>query len=215
MRYFVFLFVLIFSNSFAQKLRLFYGVSTYIEQEFSNSKFYSAEGGLEVKIIDYVKPDVEVSFMFGSLGTNYGYDDKTYIKSTFTRRVSSLNFSFCPKIFLGKEDSVLGAICILPKYSISNIEANGFYFEKNETDSSKFIDEEQVLKQTLHSLGFGIGIKFELSDNSPNSFFLNLYYNRINLGGALTALNHNTSYYNTDGNVGIGLKYYIGIKKKS
>jgi hypothetical protein len=215
MKYIV-VFLLVSFGTFAQKVRPFLGVSGYIDSDFSQSGFADLKAGAEYNATYYLKPEIEISYMFGVLEKLTDRDDAGLILSEYSKKVSAVNFSICPKIILGNkdEDGTSGYLQILPKYTYSKIEANGYRLSRNPNDVSKPIEERENKPDSRHSLGIGVGYVFDLSDENPDSIALNIYFNNIDLGNALNSLKQDRRYKTNDV-IGLGVNYYFSLKKKN
>jgi hypothetical protein len=159
-------------------------------------------------------PELEFSYFFGSLEEASRYNDQLIQTSSYTRSVSSLNFSFCPKIALGNKKDGAGYLVILPRYTFSQIEAKGDFIAINENNT--LTESRDFQKASQHSLGIGIGYDVDTSDDTSNSLCLILYYSGVNLGKVINEMEHSNGYeINDKGVLGAGLNYYFSFKKKS
>jgi hypothetical protein len=215
MRYIV-IFLLVSFGNFAQRVRPFVGVSGYIDSDFIKSGFADLKAGTEYNATYYLKPEIEINYMFGVLEKLTNRDDAGLILSEYSKKVSAVNFSLCPKIILGNkgDDGASGYLQILPKYTYSKIEAQGYRLSRNSNDLSKPIEERENKPESRHSLGIGIGYVFDLSDENPDSIALNIYFNNIDLGNALNMLKQDMRYKTNDV-IGFGVNYYFSLKKKN
>lgn len=202
-------------GSFAQKIRPFIGVSGYIDSDFVNSGFADIKVGLEFNATYYLKPEIEINYMFGDLEKLTYRDDVGLVLSEYSKNVSAVNFSFCPKICLGNKGKYGSSdyIQILPKYSYSMIEAKGYKVSRNPNDLSKPIKESEIIPDVKHSIGIGVGYVFYLSQENTDTLTLNLYFNNIDLGNALNGLKQDRRYKTQDV-IGFGVNYYFSFKKK-
>ena len=201
----------------AQLVRPFMGVSLYLQWDFEKSKYAGVNAGTEFKVTSYFMPELECSYYFGSIEDASKYKIDTNFTQTewYVRSVSSLNFSFCPKICLGNKNDGTNYLVILPRYTLSRINANGSFSNYNESNNIVVADEFQTDIQ--HSLGLGVGINVFLSNETSSSLCLILYYNGVNMGKVINELDHSSGYeFNSNGVLGAGLNYYFGkrtIKK--
>lgn len=207
------LFFLISFGTFAQKIRPFVGVAAYIHTDFDKSVFGDLKAGVEYKAFYYLKPEIEINFMYGVLGEVTDRDEAGLVMSEYSKRVSAVNYSFCPKIILGNKDDGDGYMQILPKYTYSNIQATGHRFSRNPNDLSKPIEEKKKASNNQHSFGIGLGYVIDFSDDTQ-SLALNIYLNNIDLGKALSNLEQDKRF-NTQYVIGFGLNYYFSFKKKT
>lgn len=214
MRYSI-LFFLISVVAFAQKTRPFVGCGVYIDSDFKNSTFVDFKLGTEYKATYYLKPEIEISYMFGNLEELTNRDNAGLVLSDYSKKVAALNFSFCPKIILGNkdEDGTAGYLQILPKYTYSRIEANGYLLSKNPNNASKTTETNETILDTKNSIGIGIGYVLYFSEGNSDSIALNLYFNNIDLGNALNGLKQERRYKTNDV-VGFGVNYYFSFKHK-
>jgi hypothetical protein len=214
----LFLFVLLvyYGESNAQAIRPFIGGSAYLQWDFEKSSFAGVNAGAEFKIKPYFMPELECSYFFGSIedASKYKFGDPLIQTELYIRSVSSLNFSFCPKIAIGNKNDGASYLVILPRYTISKIEAKGNFVEYNENGT--YINYNEFEKSTQQSLGLGVGLDIPLSDDNSNSIGFILYYNGINLGKAINSLQHSVGYeFNSNGVLGLGVNYYFSLRKSS
>ncbi len=207
----LFLFNFICAN--AQIVRPYIGVATFFHTNFSSSVFLNLKTGGEFRLNKYVKPELEFSGMIGALENFTKRDDNNTIIEEFTRSVTSVNFSICPKIILGNSNELDSYFIILPKFSISNIEAHGNLTTYNNSGVS-ITNRKKNVKDWSQSLGFGVGYNFNLSDNNPDSLCIILDLQGVELGEAINRINENESRVNTKWTFGLGLNYYFNLKRK-
>jgi hypothetical protein len=211
----IYLFVLfaLSLNVKAQTVRGFAGISTYLQWDFEKSSYYGVNAGTEFKITSYFMPELECSYFLGNIEDASLYNDELIQTSYYTRSVSSLNFSFCPKIALGNKKDGAGFLVILPRYTFSQIEANGNLITLNE--NSTYIKSSELKKNTQHSFGLAIGYDLGISNEHSNSLCLILYYSGVNLGKVINEMEHSSGYeINDKGVLGAGLNFYFSFKKK-
>jgi hypothetical protein len=208
-----FILLVISMNTNAQTVRGFGGVSAYLQWDFDKSYYGGLNTGAEFKITSYFMPELEFSYFFGFLEDASRYNDQLIQTSSYTRSVSSLNFSFCPKIALGNKKDGAGYLVILPRYTFSQIEAKGNFIGTNENNTLTESRDFQTVSQ--HSLGLGIGYNIDTSNDNSNSLCFILYYNGINFGKVVNEMEHSNGYeINDKGVLGAGLNYYFSFKKK-
>lgn len=217
MRYILYSLLLVSSLSVnAQRVRLFAGGSAYLDNDFLNSTFVEIKVGSELKINRIIKPEIELSGFLGGIEDDISRNDQGVATEIFTRAVSALNFSFCPKIYFGSTNNSVGSghFQILPRYSISKIEARGNLFTINQSNPSSSTSEKEILTEWQHSLGIGLGIDFGISHKNYDSLSLNLYYNGVDMGNALSNLKHSGGKFATNNVLGFGINYYFSFKKR-
>lgn len=200
-----------FSN--AQFVRPYVGFATYLHTDFSNSVFFSLKTGTEFSLNKYLKPEIEISGIVGALEDFTTRDQNNRIIEEYTRSVTSINFSISPKIILGNAMELDSYFIILPKYSISNVEAHGNLTTYNNTGSI-IANKRKIVKDWSQSLGMGIGYNFNLSDNNPDSLCIILDLQGVELGEAINKINENSSRVTTKWTFGLGFNYYFNLKKK-
>lgn len=206
---------LISFGTFAQKIRPFAGVSAYIHTDFDKSVFGDLKAGVEYKLFYYLKPEIEINFMYGVLEEVTNRDEAGLVISEYSKRASAVNYSFCPKIILGNKDGDgSGYLQILPKYTYSNIQATGHTFTRNPNNLSQPIEKKKKVSDNQHSFGIGLGYLVDFSDDNAQSLALNIYLNNIDLGKALNKLEQDKRF-NTQYVIGFGLNYYFSFKKKT
>lgn len=196
----------------AQRLRPVIGGTIYLDTQFYKSNYLDLSAGIDYKLNKYIKPEIRVSYFFGALQDDISYDSNYNITSITTFKVSAVNFSFCPKINLFKEEDGGSYFQILPRYNISKIEATGKFLDVNQSTNPKSKIVSEKISETQHSVGIGLGICIKLSENKSNALAINLYYQRINLGSALTKLNLTKKEINTRDVLGLGIDYYFSVK---
>ena len=203
-------------NAKAQIVRPFIGGSAYLQWDFEKSSYAGANAGAEFKIKPYFMPELECSYFFGGIedATKYKFGTPIIQTELYIRSVASLNFSFCPKIAIGNKSDGANYLVILPRYTISKIEAKGNFVAFNENGTST--NNYEFEKNTQQSLGLGLGLDIPLSGDNSNSICLILYYSGVNLGKAINNLEHSTGYeFNSNGVLGFGVNYYFSFKKSS
>lgn len=202
-------------NSNAQHARVFANISAYSHSDFENNSFAEVGTGLEVKVHRFLKPEIGVSYFIGRL-EDYSRNDALGNPLDFrTSKAYALNFNLTPKISLYSKEVNSGDVFIqiLPRFNVSKIGADRHYTLINQTKPSASVTTKETVSEWQHSFGIGLGIDIVLSDNSYDSLSVNLYYNGVNMGKALTEVNHSGSRVNTE-TVGVGISYYLGFEKK-
>jgi opacity protein-like surface antigen len=213
---FYFLLLVVSLSTNAQHVRAFTGLGVYLDNDFNNSTFIGAKIGTEFKLTSFLKPELEINYQVGALKDVEIRDSQGNLSNFFVKKVSAINYGFCPKIAIGDSDNEKGTghFVILPRYSISKIEATGNYTIINQSNLSKSIEEKEIITTWQHSLGIGIGIDVGVSNNY-DTIALNLYYNGIDMGNALNNLKYNgTAKFSTKNVIGFGINYYFSFKKR-
>ncbi|TEB44481.1 hypothetical protein D0809_12110 [Flavobacterium circumlabens] len=210
-----FLLVLFCIKSNAQHARVFANISAYLHSDFQNNSFSEFGTGLEVKVHRFLKPEVGVSYFIGSLEDYSKVDQQGNTLDLRTSKVYALNFNLTPKISLYSKEVNSGDVFIqiLPRFNVSKISADRYYTVINPIKPSASVTTKETVSEWYQSFGIGLGIDIVLSDKSYDSLSVNLYYNGVNMGKALTEVNHSNSRINTD-TVGMGISYYLGFEKK-
>jgi hypothetical protein len=206
-------------NCNAQRLRPFFGSTVFIHNDFKSSLFLGFNSGVEFNVIHFFKPELEISYFLGAIEDIENQDEKGNVTDVFFRNAYGLNFSFIPKIDIGSRSnsSEVGMVHfqILPKYTISKNKGVGTYSIINPNNPLKSLIEREVIEDWQHSLGIGIGLHFAISHKNYNSISLNLHYNTIDLGVAVNKLKYGNNYkFNTNNTIGVGINYYLGLKRK-
>lgn len=207
--------MLVCLNSNAQHARVFANLSAYSHSDFQNNSFVEVGSGLEVKVHRFLKPEVGVSYFIGSL-EDYSKNDALGNTLDFrTSKAYALNFNLTPKISLYSKEVNSGDVFIqiLPRFNVSKIGADRNYTVINQTKPSASVTTRETVSEWQQSFGIGVGIDIVLSDKSYDSLSVNLYYNGVNMGKALTEVNNSSSRVNTD-TLGLGISYYLGFEKK-
>lgn len=200
-------------SCFSQKIRGFGGFGIFLNKGFEKSSFFSIDGGLELKINNVIKPEIEIDYFFGALQDKTKEDINGFETERLTRTISASTISVCSKILLGNEEDNV-RFQILPKYSISKVFGNGSLFTFDTTKQTYRKTDSDKYSEISHALGIGIGILFDLSDDTFQSIAANLYYNNIDLGNVLTNLKFNTTNFHTQQSLGIGINYYFSFSKR-
>ena len=209
----VVLVILISSISFAQKIRGFGGVDGFLNRSFDQSGFAAINVGAEYKINDFFKPEVKLGYFLAALQDRTSVDSNGLETELLVRTATAFNIGIITKINFGDEDDTVH-FQILPIYNYVNVIAKGSQFTLNaaktdliKTAANKFVDKR-------HSVGFGIGVLFDLSDETFQSIAINLLYNNVDIGNALTSLNYSNRTFRTDQSLGLGIKFYFGFVRK-
>lgn len=213
----IFIFIFFVSNVLAQDnirpLKPFIELGTYIHSGFEKSIIPNLNGGIEFRYNRYLKPEIGIGLMVAGIEEHSNYGTDGLLVDVNKTNVLASSMFFSPKIVLGKENS--GTFYIIPFYTISNIQAVEQYLKYNHLDSSQSKEERYTEKEIQHSFGLGLGLEARFSEESIDSFLINIYLNGVDLGKTINKLPHNSEIFDTKYTLGIGLKYYFGIKKKS
>jgi len=194
----------------AQIVRPYVGAAGYIHSSFEKSLFVGVDGGAEFKINRFIKPEIDISYFYGSLGDATDYGSQGQLISIFSSYASAINFNFCPKICLGNKSQNESYLVILPKYSFSNVTAVGEFTSLNSNNLKTTTKE--TISDWQHSLGIGVGVDFNVSDNNTDSFCFAIYYQNVDLGKALNQLAHSGESISTKNVIGAGFNYFFGNK---
>jgi hypothetical protein len=211
-RVLVVLFLLSFVFANAQIVKPFVGGGVYIHSDFEKTGFLSLRSGVEFNVSKYIKPEIEISGLLGSLESSSKLDANNVMIAEISRSVSAVNFSFCPKIILGNE--LVSYFEILPKYSISTIEAHKNSYSYNNTTGNLTSSKYEIAKEWSQSFGIGIGYNFNFSDEYSDSMSLILDLQNVDLGEPLNKLSPNANRVDTKWTFGFGINYYFNLKKK-
>jgi sporulation protein YlmC with PRC-barrel domain len=210
---FLLLLVMTFSVK-AQLVRPFIGIGYNRHAEFNNSSYYNLKTGMELNFKNYVKPEIEINYLFGGMGEEINYNNQNVAVDVFNKKISVLNIGFSPKIVLFKDDDEFYYFQILPKYNFSRIEAVGDYLLINQTVPTKSVRDKETLKATKQSFSVGLGIVFNFSKTKKSdTIALNCIYQNIDAGSLITMLNHNKEEINTKGVFAFEVVYYFNLAK--
>jgi len=212
-RVLVVMFLMLVTIAGAQVFRPYIGAGAYLHSDFEKSAFLNFKTGGEFNLSKYVKPEIEVSLLVGSLESSVKLDDNYATIAEYRKSVSALNFSFCPKIILGIANELDAYFVLLPRYSISNIEANKRTYNYN-TNGDFTTSTKQTIKDWSQSFGFGIGYNFDLSAENSDSLCLILDLQGVDMGKSINELSPTASRVDTKWTLGLGLNYYFSLKKK-
>jgi hypothetical protein len=206
--------LVITSSLQAQRIRTFVGIAGYLDTDYNGSIFGSASTGLEFKIINNFRPEIELGVMYGTPETFTNYTETGLVQNVFERTTTAINYSFCTKIYLGNPDDSNIGIVILPKYTYSKVFGKTESTTRNTNDLSKPIIKKKSANTWDDSFGIGIGISVNFSEKYYHSADLILYFNGVNLGTALKTINSDSTL-NTKDTLGLGVLVYFGSKKRS
>ena len=204
--------LMVILKSYTQDIRAFVGCSAYLDTDFKSSGFADLKGGAEYKLVNYLKPEIEISATFGTLEDVTHRDSEGYVVSQYSKKIFAMNYSFCPKFILGNKDGdgSRGYLQILPKYTYSKIQASGSLAS---SVSGKFVQENVKVFDNRHSFGIGLGYAVDFSSETSNSLAFNIYFNNIDFGQALNELAQD-NIYRTQDVIGFGVNYYFTFKKQ-
>ncbi len=210
----ILIFLLLSLGTNAQKIRPLFGVSYYIDSSFEKSAFRDIKLGVEYELAYFSRPEIEVNYMFGDLETYTNRDNTGLLISEYSKNVSAINYSFCPKIILGnKSRDNFGYLHILPKYTYSNIEANSSIVYIDPSNLNKYVEKKERTSNNRHSFGIGLGCVLDFSEDNTQSCAFNIYFNNLDLGSVLNMPGENYRYSTKDV-IGFGVNYYYSFKKK-
>jgi hypothetical protein len=198
----------------SQKIRGFGGLELIKNTSFDRSGFAKIDIGFEYKLGNLVIPELEFGYFLGALQNQTFENDSGKEIGFVVRTVNAYNLNLISKINFGDEDEMVH-FQILPLYNITCITAQGALFNLDKNKNQFIKTETDNVKQTEHSFGIGIGVLFDINNDTFQSIALNLNYNNIELGDALSQLKFtNNPIIQTNQNLSIGIKYYFGFKKK-
>jgi opacity protein-like surface antigen len=201
------------STCFSQAVRGYGGVGAYMNRSFDKSTFISFDAGLECKITKILKPEIEFQYFLGAVPDRTTENASGVTTELLARSVYATNLSISPKISFGLEGDHVH-FQLLPKYNFTRVVATGSLFTANNTNTEFIKTDSDKYSETRHSLGIGIGVLFDLTDDTFQSIALNLYYNNIDIGNAVTKLKFSNGSFHSQQSLGIGLQYYFGFSKK-
>jgi hypothetical protein len=210
---FIIIILLCYNYGNSQIARPYAGFATYLHSDFSSSVFLGLKTGCEFKLLKNLRPEIEISGIMGALEDFERKNENNLIYERISNSATAVNFSICPKIILGNVNELDSYLVILPKYSISNIEAHG----KKETfnNAGKVLTSDtKIAKVWDQSFGIGIGYNFNLSDENPDSLCIILDLQGTELGKALDKVRESDNRITTKWTFGLGFNYYFNLKKK-
>lgn len=214
-KYIFYFLLLLISTSLNAQVRAFVGASYFRHTDFEANGYVEGLAGLEVKVFKFLKPELAVSYYFGRLQDNTKIDALGNVISIGETKAEALNFSFVPKICIscGESSAGDGLFQIMPRYSISKIEAQEKFTTVNQNNPSQSITNKQTVTEWQHSIGIGVGVDIMLSDKNYDSLAINLYYTGIDMGKAINQVERTNTRYDSR-TLGAGMNYYFGFKKK-
>jgi hypothetical protein len=202
---------LISFTCYSQKLRGFGGSELFLNTAFEKSLFANLNTGLEYRVTNFIKPEIEFNYYFGSIPDETSVNESNMRTSLLVRVTSAVGMSFCPKINLGDdEDAVL--FQILPKFNVTNVTSKGSLFTLNDNQNNLIKTDSDEYTELHYSFGIGIGVLFELNESNSQSIAVNLVYNNVEIGNAINKLKFNGTI-ETRQSLGLSLKYYFSFKK--
>ncbi|MEY2691712.1 MAG: hypothetical protein RIT03_102 [Bacteroidota bacterium] len=215
MKNLLFYFILFLSTTcFSQVVRGFGGIGAYMNRSFDKSTFISFDAGLECKATKYLKPEIEFQYFLGAVPDRTTENASGVTTELLVQRVYAANLGLTPKISFGLEGNHVH-FQLMPKYNFTRVVATGSLFTPNNTNTEFIKTDSNTFSETRHSLGFGIGVLFDLTDDTFQSIALNLYYYNIDIGNAVTNLKFANGTYHTQQSLGFGVQYYFGFAKKN
>lgn len=212
----IYYFLLILFSAYSNaQVRGFVDLSLYRNTDFQGSGYIEGGLGLEVKVYKFFKPELSVTYYYGSLEDYNKLNDVGNITSVSKVDAGALNFGFTPKICIscgeyGAGDALLQ---ILPRYNISRIEARQDYTTFTQNNPAQSKTQTEIVTAWQQSVGIGIGVDIILSDKNYDSLAVNLYYTGVNMGKALSEVESSNTRYDSR-TLGFGMNYYFGFKKK-
>ncbi len=210
---FITVIVALSTSTYSQTVRGFAGFGYYRNTQFEKSAFVSIDGGLEFRAYKVLKPEIKVSYFLIALQDNTTSDANGIETELLTRTVTASNISLSPKICFGDDDET-AHLQIIPMFNITNVVAQGAFFELN-GDKTKFVKtDSDKYTDTRHSFGLGLGLLCDLSNETFQSIAINLYYNNIEFGDAIANLKFKKGNLQTRQTLGFGIKFYFGFVKK-
>jgi hypothetical protein len=210
MKYFV-LFFFFYSFSYTQIVRSFVGGAGFRSTEFENSRYYNFGIGLEFKVSNFIKPEIEAGYTLGVLQSDSKYNDNFNVISISNTKFYAFNLSFTPKIalFSVKEDRI--NFFVYPKYTFSIVTASNDFISINDNGQIEGGIQSENIQENLHSLGFGMGVYFNFPKSQTQTVAINLYFNNIDFASSINKLkNHGKEIYTRDV-LGLGINYYFNL----
>jgi hypothetical protein len=201
---------------YSQSTRGFGGASLYLDREFYRSSFAELSLGVEYKINQTIRPEIEASVFFGSLQDRTHTNEQDALTDKLYRSFIATNITVCAKICIGDHADEIGTpfFQILPMYSLTKVMAKESLLTINPNDASKSTTDIDRYSEIRHSLGIGVGVYINGSKKYNNSLALNLYYTGINFGNSFSNLKlSNGTSYKTDV-LGLGIKFYFSFTKR-
>jgi hypothetical protein len=198
----------------AQFARPFVSVAADISDEFVNNGFINISTGVELKVLDFLHPQIEIGYSYGLLNENASRDSDFKINGISQAKFSVFNLGFTPKWLVYSDEEGWYSINVLPKYTFSQITAGISYANVDSNGDVVLPYNSQQALANRHSFGIGLGICVNFSQRNKNSMAFNLYFNNIEYGDALNKLNKLDRPIYTDNVVGFGLVYYFSLKKR-
>ena len=85
----------------AQRIRTFLGIAAYRDTDFNKSVFGSASTGLEFKVVNNFRPEIELGVMYGTPETLTDYSETGLVKVFLKQKQLQLIIVFAPKFIWG------------------------------------------------------------------------------------------------------------------
>jgi len=209
-----FLIITISSSCLSQTVRGFGGLGAYMNRQFEKSAFVSFDAGLECKATQFLKPEIEFQYFLGGVPDRTTENASGVTTELLVRSVYATNWSISPKISFAFEDNHVH-FQLMPKYNLIHVVAKGSVFTLNNTNTEFVKTDSDTFSETRHSFGIGAGFLFDLMDDTFQSIAVNVYYNNIDLGNAISQLKFANGSYQTQQSLGLGVQYYFGFTKKN
>ena len=213
-----YLLILIFSIcANAQKIRGFGSIASFYDRKFEQNIFVAADAGLEIKLSKKFRPEIGFSAYYGSLRDQNTLNNFDEITNLLSQNFLAIGLTIRPKFCLaGSETDGDVLFQMFPIYSITNVRAKGNFYTYDLSNNNKTINEQDTFSETRQSIGVGFGVFIDFV-NKNDSMALNLIFNNINFGNALSKLKFANNPIATNNVIGLELKYYFGFsgnKKK-
>lgn len=205
---------ILFFNSFvfSQRVNGFGGFSVFLNRSLDKSLLVSINCGTEIKINDNFKPELEFNYFIGSLPDKTNEDENGFEIDRLVRVISAFNVSLNPKFVFGNIESNI-RFQISPKFNLTKVFARETLFIFDKSNLQYINTESDKASVIKYSMGICLGFIINLADNKSQSIALNLLYNNIDLGNALSDLKSGNTNIHTHQSIGIGIVYYFGLFK--
>jgi len=209
------IFLLLFSMAAnAQLARPFVDVSVNRESLSGNNTIFNCGLGIEFRILKFISPEISAGFSLKNEIEKATFDSNNILNGYSFSKANSINFSFCPKIFIYTEAENHYSISILPKYSFSKINASIDYATVQNLDIVLPFKNE-IASANVHSFTIGVGFNINLDKEMQQSLAFNLYLNNIDFGKALNQFDKLNNSVNTKNYLGFGIIYYLSLSTNS
>lgn len=204
-----------FSFSQISTPEIFIDAGLYYEDQLDDeiSAYGKFSAGIQLFSLNFIAPEVDVSYYAGNGGTVISNFDYTIGAVSdgyqLSRNFNSTIWGFAPKLFLDADEV---RWVLIPKYSFGNVFAEGRYLDTDD------IEINQNAKDKIYFWSFGFGLE-SFANEGNTRYAIYLWYSGFNAGTALNRLDFESvgfrkKNYNTR-TLGVSFRLNISFKRKN